>query len=181
MLYTGIISIIVILIFLIILIKNAVYVVRENHVYIIERLGKYHTTVYPGLHIKIPFVDEIVGEILQNKKCKRLRSIRFTAEDNKTIEIDTDICYEIIDNKTYWYSVLPTCSVYSDPNSADKECREIIRKVIKEVTFDEYLNDRDSVNNKLREGLHEVAWSWGVNLYLVDTTYKIIEDNKKKK
>ena len=50
-------------ILLIVLLVASVNIVPQAHAYVIERLGTYHTTWSPGLHMKVPFIDKVAKKI----------------------------------------------------------------------------------------------------------------------
>ena len=70
-----------------------IYVIQQQHVGVIERMGKFHQIVGPGLHVRAPFIDRVIDVSLMTED----EHVTFDAKtaDNVTIELDVSIQYHV--------------------------------------------------------------------------------------
>lgn len=180
---TTILSIIFLTFAAVIVIKG-VRIVRQSESMVIERLGKYRTTLVAGINIIIPIIDrprDIVWRMISHtpdgRKVTQYRmkdriDLRETVfdfpkqgvitKDNVVTEINALIYFQIID---------PVKSVYEInnlPNAIEKLTQTTLRNVIGELELDECLTSRDTINMKLRAILDEATNKWGVKVNRVE-------------
>ncbi len=170
--------------FVIVLLAKGLVVIKQAQVMIIERLGKYHTTLQSGLHIIWPVFDKprqiswryVKNDYKGNKfvqvKNENRIDMRETVydfprqnvitSDNVSIEIDALLYFQVTD---------PIKSVYEInnlPNAIEKLTQTTLRNVIGELELDKTLTSRDTINNKLRMILDEATDKWGVKVNRVE-------------
>jgi regulator of protease activity HflC (stomatin/prohibitin superfamily) len=167
-----------------IFISRAVYLVRQSETIIIERLGKYHATLRPGLHIVVPFLDSphkiewsYLQEIDQKRHYRYTRSFyridlreavydfprqNVITKDNVTMEINALLYYQITDPKAAVYEVSNL------PEAIEKLTQTTLRNVIGSMDLDETLVSRDLVNERLQIILDEATDKWGVKVNRVE-------------
>ncbi len=174
----------IIVLLCIIALLNAIYMVKQAEVIVIERLGRYDRILKPGLHIVIPFIDrprQVVWTYVQEVDGKRY--YRFTrtfnridlreavydfpkqnviTKDNVTMEINALLYYQITDPKAAVYEV------NNLPQAIEKLTQTTLRNVIGSMDLDESLVSRDSINEKLRIILDEATDKWGVKVNRVE-------------
>ena len=180
---TGVLATIFFLFTTVIIIKG-VRIVRQSEAMVIERLGKYRTTLNAGINIIIPLVDrprEIAMRVIAERpngakvtqyKLKERVDQRETVfdfpkqgvitKDNVVTEINALIYFQIID---------PVKAVYEInnlPNAIEKLTQTTLRNVIGELELDECLTSRDTINMKLRAILDEATNKWGVKVNRVE-------------
>lgn len=181
--FVFIILAMVVLLALIIL-RKSIYLVQQAEAVVIERFGKYHVTLHPGLHIIVPLIDiprEVTWTFVKevegrrhyrfNKTIDRL-DLRETVydfpkqsvitKDNVTIEINALLYYQITDPKSAIYEV----SNLSE--AIEKLTHSTLRNVIGAMDLDECLVSRDRINSKLRLILDEATDKWGVKINRVE-------------
>jgi regulator of protease activity HflC (stomatin/prohibitin superfamily) len=163
---------------------KAVYLVNQAETVIIERLGKYHRTLTPGLHLVIPFFDVahycVWTYVRQNDYGKYIRYIHairkidlresvydfpkqnVITKDNVNIEINALLYYQITDPKAAVYEVSNL------PEAIEKLTQTTLRNVIGSMDLDETLVSRDSINDKLQIILDEATDKWGVKVNRVE-------------
>ena len=174
-----------ILIFLgILLISKSVYMVNQAETIVIERLGKYHSILYPGLHIVIPFVDTphacVWSYVKLNEYGKYIRVFKHVVHidlresvyefpkqnvitrDNVNIEINALLYYQIVDPRAALYEVVNL------PEAIEKLTQTTLRNVIGSMDLDETLVSRDAINDKLQHILDDATNKWGVKINRVE-------------
>ena len=167
-----------------VIIIKGVRIVRQSESVVIERLGKYRTTLNAGINIIIPIIDrprDIAWRVIAQRpdglkitqyKMKDRVDLRETVfdfpkqgvitKDNVVTEINALIYFQIID---------PVKAVYEInnlPNAIEKLTQTTLRNVIGELELDECLTSRDTINMKLRSILDEATNKWGVKVNRVE-------------
>ncbi len=169
--------------FLFILLFNSVYLVQQAQVVIVERLGKFHRILGPGLHFIVPFLDNprsVTWTFLFQEGRRHVRYIKtlfridlreavydfpkqnVITKDNVTMEINALLYYQIFDPKAAIYAVLNL------PEAIEKLTQTTLRNVIGSMDLDETLVSRSSINEKLRIILDEATDKWGVKVNRVE-------------
>ena len=149
--------------------KMALIIIPQSETKIIERLGRYHATLEPGIQFIIPFIDrakEIV--VLHNGRYAYSNVIdlreqvydfpkqNVITKDNVQTEINALLYFQIVD---------PFKAVYEInnlPNAIEKLTQTTLRNIIGELELDETLTSRDTINTKLRAVLDDATDKWGV-------------------
>lgn len=175
---------IAVVIFLMITLARSTYIVNQSEVIIIERLGKYHATLYSGLHFIIPFLDvprktmwtsikegpggkmyryaEDVDRIDLREAVYDFPRQNVITKDNVTTEINALLYYQITDPKSAVYEV------NNLPQAIEKLTQTTLRNVIGSLDLDESLVSRDQINERLRLILDEATDKWGVKVNRVE-------------
>lgn len=168
----------------IILVIAGVKVVPQSETRVIERLGRFHSVLPPGLNIIWPFIDKpkmVYTRRVDNLGGRRsIASIVSTAvidlreqvydfpsqqvitKDNVTTEINALLYFQIVDPKKSVYEI------DNLPNAIEKLTQTSLRNVIGELELDETLTSRDTINSKLQAILDEATNKWGVKVNRVE-------------
>ena len=147
---------------IIILIIGNVRIVPQSYAVIIERLGAYHTTWHTGMHLKIPFIDRIVKQVLLKEQVMDFAPQPVITKDNVTMQIDTVVYFQITDPKLYAYGV-------EQPMAAmETLTATTLRNIIGDLELDQTLTSRDVVNTKMRAILDEATDPWGIKVNRVE-------------
>jgi len=153
---------VVLAIFAIVLVASAVRIVRQSHVGMIERFGKYRATLSPGLHIVIPFFDRMRVVVDMRETVQPFAPQPVITEDNVTIGIDTVVYYQVTD------AVAATYEVANVLHAMEQLTITTLRNVVGAMTLEETLTSRDSINSQLRSVLDEATEKWGVRVTRVE-------------
>ena len=153
--------------------KMAVVIISQSETRVIERLGKYHATLQPGVNIIIPFIDRakvivaIRGGRYTNAIDLREQVYDFDRQnvitkDNIQMQINALLYFQIID---------PFKAVYEInnlPNAIEKLTQTTLRNIIGEMELDQTLTSRDTINTKLRAVLDDATNKWGIKVNRVE-------------
>ena len=155
--------------------KMALVIIPQSETKIIERLGRYHATLQPGINLIIPFVDrakEIV--VLERGRYSYSSSIdlreqvydfpkqNVITKDNVQTEINALLYFQIVD---------PFKAVYEInnlPDAIEKLTQTTLRNIIGELELDQTLTSRDTINTKLRAVLDDATNKWGIKVNRVE-------------
>lgn len=147
---------------LIIIISLGVKIVPESSVYVIETLGKYHTQLHAGLHIINPITDRIAKKVSLKETVNDFEPQPVITKDNATMMIDTVVYFQITDPKLYTYGVeRPIVAI-------ENLTATTLRNIIGDLTVDQTLTSRDTINSKMRLELDEATDPWGIKVNRVE-------------
>ena len=180
----GTIVLILLAFFVVFIIAKGVRIVQQSEAMVIERLGKYRTTLTAGFNVIIPIFDkprEIVfrftrdlpdgNKYVQFVKKERI-DLRETVydfprqnvitKDNVMTEINALLYFQVMDPVKAMYEI------ENLPLAIEKLTQTTLRNVIGELDLDETLTSRDTINMKLRQILDEASNKWGVKVNRVE-------------
>ena len=171
MIYVLIVCVVCILIFA----KMALVIIPQSETKIIERFGRYHATLQPGINLIVPFIDrakEIVilnrGRYMYSTSIDLREQVydfdkqNVITKDNVQTEINALLYFQIVD---------PFKAVYEInnlPNAIEKLTQTTLRNIIGELELDETLTSRDTINTKLRAVLDDATNKWGIKVNRVE-------------
>ena len=174
----------IVVVLAIVIISAGVKVVPQSETRVIERLGRFHSVLSPGLNFIIPFIDRPktiymrrVESSVGGRPVVRLSattvidlreqvydfpSQQVITRDNVTTEINALLYFQITDPKKAVYEI------DNLPNAIEKLTQTSLRNVIGELELDETLTSRDTINSKLQNILDDATNKWGVKVNRVE-------------
>ncbi|MBU5441850.1 SPFH domain-containing protein [Paenibacillus sp. MSJ-34] len=154
--------IVIILLVVIVFIALTIKIVPQQRVGVVERLGKYHRLLTPGLNILIPIIDQVrVYHDLRIQQANVPPQTVIT-KDNVQVQIDTIIFYQVIGPEQATYGI--SDYVYGVRNITTATMRQIIGK----LELDETLSGREKISTEIRIALDEATEKWGVRIERVE-------------
>ena len=166
---------IVIVVCILVFAKMALVIIPQSETRIIERLGRYHATLKPGVNIIIPFIDRakdivamVRGRYVYTNNIDLREQVydfpkqNVITKDNVQTEINALLYFQIVD---------PFKAVYEInnlPNAIEKLTQTTLRNIIGELELDETLTSRDTINTKLRVVLDDATNKWGIKVTRVE-------------
>src|SRR5690242_14643905 len=158
----GAIVAIVVVVFLVILFARTIRIVPQARAGIVERLGRYHRTLTPGLTVLMPFVDRLKPLIDLREQVVSFPPQPVITSDNLVVQIDTVLYFTVNDAKSATYEV-------ANPLQAIEQITvTTLRNVIGSLSLEDALTSRDSVNQQLRVVLDEATGKWGIRVNRVE-------------
>lgn len=147
-----------ILVVAVIFIIKALKVVPQQNSWVIERLGKFHAALLPGLNIVIPFVDRVAYKHMLKEVPLDVPSQVCITKDNTQLQVDGILYFQITDPKLASYGT--SNYIVAITQLAQTTLRSAIGKMELDKTFEE----RDHINSAVVAALDEAATSWGVKV-----------------
>ena len=179
-----IIMLAVIVLIAVILVFAGVKVVPQSETRVVERLGRFHSVLSPGLNLIWPFIDKpkmiftrrvetgIGGRTFVRMAATSVIDLReqvydfpsqqVITKDNVTTEINALLYFQIVDPKKSVYEI------DNLPNAIEKLTQTSLRNVIGELELDETLTSRDTINSRMQSILDEATNKWGVKVNRVE-------------
>jgi regulator of protease activity HflC (stomatin/prohibitin superfamily) len=147
-----------ILIAAIIFAVKALKVVPQQNSWVVERLGRFHAALSPGLNIVIPFIDNVAYKHMLKEVPLDVPSQVCITKDNTQLQVDGILYFQVTDPKLASYGT--SNYVMAITQLAQTTLRSVIGKMELDKTFEE----RDDINRAVVAALDEAATSWGVKV-----------------
>ncbi len=133
-------------------------VVPQQHAWVVERLGRYHATLEPGLRPVIPFIDRVAYKHMLKEVPLDVPSQICITKDNTQLQVDGVLYFQVTDAKLASYGS-------SDYLSAITQLAQTtLRSAIGKMELDKTFEERDDINRTVVAALDEAAASWGVKV-----------------
>ncbi|MCD8192588.1 MAG: SPFH/Band 7/PHB domain protein [Oscillospiraceae bacterium] len=146
----------------IVLLVLSIRIAPQANTYVVERLGRYHTTLQAGFHVIIPLVDRIAKKISMMEQVVDFAPQPVITKDNVTMRIDTVLYYRVTDPKLYAYGVNNPLIALENLTSTT------LRNVIGEMELDETLTSRETINTNIRSAMEKATEAWGIEITRVE-------------
>lgn len=153
---------VIIVLTVLITIARTVRIVSQATAGIVERLGRYHRTLDPGLHFLIPFIDKLRLPVDLREQVVAFPPQPVITQDNVTISIDTVFYFTVTD---------PFRATYEVANlllAVEQLTVTTLRNVIGSLSLEEVLTSRDKINADLRIVLDEATERWGIRVNRIE-------------
>ena len=137
---------------------KAFTVVPQQEAYVVERLGRFHAVLNPGLNFLIPFLDRVAYKHLLKEIPLDVPSQVCITRDNTQLTVDGIIYFQVTDAKLASYG----SSNYT--TAITQLAQTTLRSVIGRMELDKTFEERDDINRTVVASLDEAAVSWGVKV-----------------
>ncbi len=141
-----------------IVVAKGVRVVPQQNAWVVERLGKFHAVLAPGLNLVIPFIDRVAYKHLLKEIPLDVPSQICITRDNTQLSVDGILYFQVTDPKMASYGASDYISAISQ--LAQTTLRSMIGKMEMDRTFEE----RDDINRGVVMALNEASTNWGVKV-----------------
>jgi regulator of protease activity HflC (stomatin/prohibitin superfamily) len=139
-----------------------VKIVPQARAGIVERFGKYRTTLPAGLNIVVPFVDKVRYMIDLREQVVSFPPQPVITEDNLTVSIDTVIYFQVTD------AVSATYEIADYIQAIEQLTMTTLRNITGGMTLEHALTSRDQINSGLRGELDGATGKWGIRVNRVE-------------
>ncbi|MBR6459280.1 MAG: SPFH/Band 7/PHB domain protein [Actinomycetaceae bacterium] len=156
------ILLLVLIVLVVAVVFKSVIMVHQGYKVIVERLGKYHKTLDPGLHFLVPFFDSVRQRIDTREQVVPFRPQTVITADNINVSIDTVIYYQVVSPEAATYEI-------ANPMLAIEQLAvTTMRNIIGKMDMEQALTGRDTINGQLRGELDEATGRWGIRVTRVE-------------
>lgn len=138
---------------------QAIRLVPNQYAHIVERLGNYNTTLGPGFHALIPFLDRVVYKLDLREETIEVEPQECFTKDNVKVEVDGVIYISVMDPVNASYGV--TNYRYAAVQLAQTTTRSVIGLMNLDETFEE----RAKMSMEVVKVLSEMEKSWGIKVH----------------
>ncbi|RPI69419.1 MAG: SPFH/Band 7/PHB domain protein [Geobacteraceae bacterium] len=154
------VAVFVVLVFITIML--GVRIVPQGSKYVVQRLGKYHKTLGPGLNILMPYIDSVAYKISTKDIVMDIPSQEVITKDNAVL---------IVNAIAYINIVSPEKAVYGVENyilAIQNLVQTSLRSFVGEMSLDDALSSRDLIKAKLKTAISDDIADWGITLKTVE-------------
>ena len=148
----------VLFIIAVIFIVQTLKVVPQQHAWVVERLGKYHATLTPGLNFLVPFVDKVAYKHVLKEIPLDIASQVCITRDNTQLQVDGILYFQVTDAMRASYGSSNYIVAIS------QLAQTSLRSVIGKLELDKTLEERDIINAQVVAAIDEAALNWGVKV-----------------
>jgi regulator of protease activity HflC (stomatin/prohibitin superfamily) len=156
------IALVVVVVLLMVVFSRSVRIVPQAFTGVVERLGRYNRTLPSGLHVLVPFFDNMRPLVDLREQVVTFPPQPVITQDNVTISIDTVIYYQTTD------AVRATYEVANLILAMEQLAITTLRNVIGSLSLEETLTSRDKINADLRIVMDEATEKWGVRVNRIE-------------
>jgi regulator of protease activity HflC (stomatin/prohibitin superfamily) len=142
----------------IVFVFKTINVVPQQHAWVVERLGKYHATLGPGLNIVVPFIDRIAYKHILKEIPLDVPPQVCITRDNTQLQVDGILYFQVTD---------PMRASYGSSNyiaAITQLAQTTLRSVIGKMELDKTFEERDHINTTIVNAIDESAANWGVKV-----------------
>jgi regulator of protease activity HflC (stomatin/prohibitin superfamily) len=158
----GLVVAIVVVVLIFIVFFRMIRIIPQARAGIVQRLGRYHRTLSPGLALIVPFVDRLAPLIDLREQVVSFPPQPVITEDNLVVNIDSVIYYQVTDAKSATYEIANYIQ------AIEQLTVTTLRNVIGGMALEATLTSRDHINGQLRSSLDEATGKWGIRVNRVE-------------
>ena len=147
-----------VLLFALIIFFKTIRIVPQKMAYIVERLGKYYTTLEAGFHILVPFIDRVAYKHTLKEQAVDVPPQDCITRDNIMVEVDGILYMQVVDPKRASYGIRDYA--FASIQLAQTTMRSVMGKLELDKTFEE----RDSINGEIVDAVDRASDPWGVKV-----------------
>lgn len=142
---------------------SCIRIVPQTESYVVERLGKFKKIWDAGLHFLLPFgIERIAAKATTKEKVLDTPPQSVITSDNVPLTIDAVVYHKTFDPKLYAYGAANPVEALANLTTTT------LRNIVGELTLDESLTSRDSINAKMTENLDRATDEWGIRVTRVE-------------
>jgi regulator of protease activity HflC (stomatin/prohibitin superfamily) len=157
-----IIVIVIVAIFVLTVLFRSIRIIPQAYAGIIERLGRYHKTLTPGLNLLVPFVDRLRPLVDLREQVVSFPPQPVITEDNLVVSIDTVVYFQVTDARAATYEIANYLG------AVEQLTTTTLRNVVGGLNLEQALTSRDNINGQLRIVLDEATGKWGIRVNRVE-------------
>jgi regulator of protease activity HflC (stomatin/prohibitin superfamily) len=153
----GTVALVIFIIAAVFVIKT-INVVPQQHAWVVERLGKYHATLAPGLNIVVPFVDRVAYKHVLKEIPLDVPPQVCITKDNTQLQVDGILYFQVTDAMRASYGSSNYIAAIT------QLAQTTLRSVIGRMELDKTFEERDHINTTIVNAIDESAANWGVKV-----------------
>jgi regulator of protease activity HflC (stomatin/prohibitin superfamily) len=154
----GIIVVLALIVVVLVALFQTARIVPQRTVFIVERLGKYSSTLDAGFHILIPFIDRVAYRHSMKEQVVDVEPQTCITKDNIAVEVDGILYLQVIDPVRASYGI--NNYVFASMQLAQTTMRSEIGKIDLDRTFEE----REKINSEIVAAVDKAAEPWGLKM-----------------
>lgn len=151
-----------ILVLVVVVVAQSIRIVPQSRAIVVERLGKFQSVKYAGLHILIPFIDKVTARVDLREQVTSFPPQPVITADNVVVSIDSVVYYQVNNPMAVTYEIADYIQ------AIEQLTVTTLRNVIGSMDLEQTLTSRDQINAQLRGVLDEATGKWGIRVNRVE-------------
>lgn len=144
--------------FLIVVVLKGIKIVPQSEKYVVERFGRLHAVLGPGINFIVPFLDRVAHKIsILERQLPTMSQDAITA-DNVLVQVDTSVFYRIIEPEKTVYRIRDVDAAISTTVAG------IVRSEIGKMELDEVQSNRSVLTASIKDQVRAVVDDWGIEV-----------------
>ncbi len=155
----GLIIVAIALVLIIAFVANSLFIVVQQEVGVVERLGKFIRTANAGINFKIPLIDRVAGRL--TLRIQQLDvSIETKTKDNVFLTVIVSVQYHVLEDKIYeaFYKLSHT------ENQVQSFIFDVVRAQVPKMVLDDVFEKKDEIANAVKHELTELMADFGYGI-----------------
>jgi regulator of protease activity HflC (stomatin/prohibitin superfamily) len=136
--------------------------INQGNEALVERLGRKHRTLKPGLNFIVPLLDQIVMEDTTREQVLDIKPQNVITKDNIYLEVDGVVYWRVTDIEKSFYEIDDLQQALTNLTTTS------LREILAQNTLEETNGSRAGMNTALLEQLNQTTQNWGVKILRVD-------------
>ena len=153
---------VILLLFLLVTLWKGVRIVPQGEEWVVERLGKYLKTILPGLHVLVPYVDNVSYKVTTKDLILDIPEQEVITRDNAVLVTNAIAFVKVTDTQSAVYGVT------NFQLAVMNLVQTTLRAIIGAMDLDEALSSRDQIKAKLKDSISDDVADWGLTLKSVE-------------
>ncbi len=172
------IVVILVVLFVLVTLFRSIRIIKQGFTGVVERLGRFHKVLQPGLNFLVPFIDRVSYHVDMREQVRSFPPQPVITEDNLVVSIDTVVYFQVTDARAATYEIADYLS------AVEQLTTTTLRNVVGGMNLEEALTSRDTINGQLRNVLDQATGKWGlrvgrVELKAIDPPHSIQDSMEK--
>jgi len=167
-----------VVLFVLVTLFRSIRIIKQGFTGVVERLGRFHKVLQPGLNFLVPFIDRVAYHVDMREQVRSFPPQPVITEDNLVVSIDTVVYFQVTDARAATYEIADYLS------GVEQLTTTTLRNVVGGMNLEEALTSRDTINGQLRNVLDQATGKWGlrvgrVELKAIDPPHSIQDSMEK--
>lgn len=145
-------------IFLVVVIFKGINIVPQSEKFVVERFGRLHAVLGPGINFIVPFLDVIAHRVSILERQLPTMSQDAITQDNVLVQVETSVFYRIIEPEKTVYRIRDVDSAISTTVAG------IVRSEIGKMELDQVQSNRSALTSTIKDQLYAVVDDWGIEV-----------------
>ena len=155
-------SILIVVLLIVGCIAGSVRIITQGYEAIVERLGRYHRKLTPGINFVVPILDQIVWMETTREKLLDFPAQQAITSDNVNLDVDAIVYWRVLELQQTYYTI-------EDVEDALKAiAMTTLRSQVGTMTLQNMYSSRQEINRTILQQLDEATATWGVKVTRVE-------------